>query len=139
MRMSPIKTKIPVKISLSKSRIIETDISNELAIDTSNLREEVLEQPAKFALWSVLSEFAETNVKMATEKLVQSSQDNSLHKQALDNYIAACKHYDLIASTKTALSHRSNTLLQLCNNPTSKHKILVDYKNKLSSIGAFSA
>jgi hypothetical protein len=136
--MRPLGKSVNISVSLFQGRVFEADLDRELSINTHNIREELLNQPAKYAWWSTLLDLAEIKVKKISTKLSQISRDDKCFDEYLEQYVQVCKQYELLYFTQKALNHKKDTLLKLWDNPT-ETGILSQYYQHLSSLRAIVA
>jgi hypothetical protein len=124
-----------IKVRVSGGRVVEADLYQELMIDVSNLRQEIVNQPAKYATWAVLSDLAEQRLANVEKELSQLSVDDERYMEVLEKYFTAEKQYEFLHQTKRAFYHRMSTLLQLWSNPA-KTEVLDSFQETISYIRA---
>jgi hypothetical protein len=105
-----------------KDYAIMVNLMDELSIDTEDLLGEVLTQPAKEAMWSVLHKLAQHKVEM----LIGDKCEGDL-EEALDDR-------EFLATALEAFNHRKSALLRLWNNPQDE-SVLMEYHNLLNHMG----
>jgi hypothetical protein len=124
-----------IKVRVSGGRVVEADLYQELMIDVSNLRQEIVNQPAKYATWAVLSDLAEQRLANVEKELSQLSVGDERYMEVLEKYFTAEKQYEFLHQTKRAFYHRMSTLLQLWSNPA-KTEVLDSFQETISYIRA---
>lgn len=126
--------KVDITVSFPKGKTYTADLHKELSINLDNLNEEIITQPAKFAWWAVLTELTRKKVEIANDKLLKSNVDDRCYSQVVQEYIQACKEFELVCHTKEALNHRKIALLKLWGDKNLE--VLDEYNINLLKIGA---
>jgi len=105
-----------IKVKISKSRVVEADLYKELSIDVSSIKQEILNQPAKFATWATLSDLAEQRRDKLKYLLSEGSVNESHYSQLVEKLSLAEKHYEFFSSIKDMFSYRMTILVFLMGN-----------------------
>ena len=109
-----------VRINL-EGRVIELNLQEELTIDTTNILNEILEQPSKYALWATLFD-------LACAKMISMDIGDK-------RWSHTCDQFKMIGHMVRAFNHRKTALLKLWENPANK-VVLEEYRNNLSRLSA---
>lgn len=120
-----------IRVVLPGKKVIEVNLSRELAIDTNDLRTELNKQPAKYAMIATLTDLAFRKLDGASKALHTNRDGCSLMK---DHYDKALAEYLVLAGAKEAFIHRKTALLGLWDDP-SDPGVLREYQRNLSNLG----
>jgi chromosome segregation ATPase len=124
-----------IKVRVSGGRVVEADLYQELSIDIGNIRQELINQPAKYATWAVLSDLAEQRLVRIEKELDGLGIGDERYLELLEKYSITKKQYEFLYQTREAFYHRKSALLELWSNPTRK-EVLDDFEKTISNIRA---
>ncbi|AYP68637.1 hypothetical protein EalM132_00125 [Exiguobacterium phage vB_EalM-132] len=129
--MSSFRKEFNVKVNLGSGRVIDVDVFEQLHIDTSDILEELLNQPSKYALWATVHEVNAIKLENVRKELtnVGSSRYHEVFKQFTN--VQVQQH--LLTTIKKAFQYRTQVLLVLLNNPEDKN-VLALYKKHIRAL-----
>lgn len=130
----PLERPINIKVKLPNGGIVSVDLNEELAIYPNNLRDELVTQPSRYAIWSTATEIALRRVKKSEDDFFKLNNREEHHIQ-VDRCSKVYEEYNLLSQTKKAFSHKKDALLQLLGGEDS-HKVIQEYYKNLSNLRA---
>lgn len=131
--LSSFKPKqLNIKVNLGSNREVEVDVLKQLSIDTSNLHEELMEQPSRYALWATIHDLNTLKLEKLSNELL-SSQGSSRYHDVLEQYLAVQQQQHLLTTIRNAFNHRKSTLLLLLNTPKNK-EVLALYESHIRAL-----
>ena len=130
---SSFKTKqLNMKVNLGSHKEVEVDVLEQLRIDTSDLQNELLEQPARYALWATIHDLNTLKLEKLSEELL-SAQGSTRYHDVLEQYLTVQQQQHLLTTIRNAFNHRKSTLLLLLNTPKNK-EVLALYESHIRAL-----
>ena len=114
--------------------VVEADLAEMMKINLLNIRQELLEQPAKFALVSTLLDLSAMKKDFIQARIKDVGCNCS--DELRERYEEALKQFLILSNVQRVFSMRKSVLLDLLENRGRKSQMLADYNN-LSLSGAF--
>lgn len=115
--------------------VVEADLAEMAKISLFNVRQELLEQPARFALVSTLLDLVAIKKDFIQSRI--NDMGSNCSQELKDKYEEALKHFLMLSKVQRAFSMRKSVLMDLLEHRGIKSQMLADYNNNLSLLWAF--
>jgi hypothetical protein len=132
----PLDAEANIQVSLFPGRLYATDLNTELSIDTRNIKNEILQQPSRYAIWSTMADLAKQGVEKSTEDFFNLKPEDKRLPSMEQKLTKARSQYDFLFQTSQAFMHRKVALLRLWQGTDQTDEVLQDYYNNLSNLRA---
>lgn len=130
----PLEKSVVVDVKLPNGALISVDLNEELAIYPSRMRDEIVNQPSRYATWSTATEIARRRVEKSEADFFKMN-DRGEHHITVDRYKEMYEEYNFLYQTKKAFSYKKDALLQLLGGSDS-HRVIQEYCKNLSNLRA---
>lgn len=133
--MKLIDKELDIAIALIPGKVYEANLNRELLINISDIKGEILEQPAKYAWWSLVSQFAHRKLFKLESELSRIDSGDECSDQLSSKYEALKSQCVILDEAVQAFDHRGKALLKLWGK-TGRKQALREYKKNLSELRA---